>query len=786
MWFLFLITFGVAALFYLFFYLKKKIDFKRKNRELLQLKLFSIRLPIGDSEGKELKREINISEQFFSALVAFKKPVIFEVAVPHIGEEICFYVGIPSSMGDSLKRQIQSLWPDAKVELSEDYNIFNYSGVSAAAWISSKKNFALPIRTYQEMNADTFLPILGALTRINEIGEGGAIQFILKSASSAKKKSIQSLFQSLKRGGKLEGLTDSPFKFSFSDFSKVLSSDKINKENAKDEKIFDDQGIKALEAKLSKPLFEVNIRVLASAATKYQADAILDGFAAGFSQFSSPERNEFKLIQPKNIKELIFQYSFRDFNENQAIVLNSEELASVFHFPTPFTDIPKIKYLKAKESSPPMVLSEKGVLIGESVFQGQVKEIKISDEDRRRHVYVIGQTGTGKSNMLTNMAVDDIKNGKGVAFVDPHGDTIEKILGLIPKNRFNDVVVFDPSDLNRPLGLNMIEYDFSKPEQKTFIVNEMIGIFDKLYDLKVTGGPMFEQYMRNALLLLMEDAVNEPATLMEIPRIFTDVEFRQRKLKRISNPIVVDFWEKEALKAGGEAALSNMTPYITSKFSTFITNDYMRLIIGQTKSAFNFREIIDSGKILLINLSKGKIGDINANLLGMIFVGKILMAALSRVDKQEEERRDFNLYIDEFQNFTTDSIAVILSEARKYHLNLTIAHQFIAQLLEKIRDAVFGNVGSIVAFRVGPQDAEFLVKQFEPVFNKSDLINIDNFYAYAKLLIKGETAKPFNLRTKRSELGDLTIASELKALTREKYGKNREEIEHEIYKRLRE
>ena len=284
----------------------------------------------------------------------------------------------------------------------------------------------------------------------------------------------------------------------------------------------------------------------------------------------------------------------------------------------------------------------------------------------------------------------------------------------------------------------------------------------------------------------MEDAPNEPATLMEVARVFTDADFRQRKLARISNPIVIDFWEKEAVKAGGEAALANMTPYITSKFNNFTSNDYMRPIIGQPKSAFNFRQVMDEGKILLVNFSKGKIGEINANLLGMIITGKILMAALSRVDFPENKRRDFNLYIDEFQNFTTDSIATILSEARKYALNLTMAHQFIAQLTEKIRDAVFGNVGSIISFRVGAQDAEFLVKQFEPVFNENDLVNIDNFNAYAKILINGQTSKPFNIKTLPPEIGKREIGEKIKDLSRLKYGRDRQEVEEEILKRLRE
>ncbi|MEK9180013.1 MAG: DUF87 domain-containing protein, partial [Patescibacteria group bacterium] len=417
----------------------------------------------------------------------------------------------------------------------------------------------------------------------------------------------------------------------------------------------------------------------------------------------------------------------------------------------------------------------------------QKKSIYITEDDRRRHVYVVGQTGTGKSTLLANMFIEDVRNGKGVAIIDPHGDLVNNALGFLPKERLEDLIYFDPGDLERPLGLNMLDFNPSRPEEKTFIVNEMQSIFNKLFSQE-TMGPMFEQYMRNALLLLMEDMPNEPATLIEVPRVFTDPEWRKKKLARITNPVVIDFWEKEAVKAGGEASLANMTPYITSKFNNFIANDYMRPIIGQTKSAFNFREAMDQGKILLINLSKGRLGDINANLLGMIASGKLLMAALSRVDVPEvEKRRDFYLYIDEFQNFTTDSISTILSEARKYKLNLTVAHQFIAQLTEKIRDAIFGNVGSEIVFRVGVQDAEFLAKQFEPTFSQNDLINIDNLNAYAKILMNGETSKPFNIRvlTDSWNTGNRELAQKYKEYSRLKYGKDRHEVEAEIYKRLR-
>jgi len=771
-----------------FFFISKNLRKKRLSKAL-GLRLLLIRLPqkikidspAQPGASEVWKDEINLSAQLFGILSGLKSPFGLEAAVHQIGEEIHFYAAVPKESIEFVSRQIEGLWKEAKVEQIDDYNIFNPSGVSAGVYLKQKLSYTLPIRTYSEANLDTFSPILSGLSKISEVGEGAAIQVLVKPAEQSVKKSILGAINNLKKGAKLDEVIKGGL-IKFKDVKKALEPES---EKEKTEKVIDEEGVRALESKIDKPLLAVNVRVLVSSPSQYQTDIILESITGGFSQFSAPLRNEIKIIKPRNPQSLIYQFSFREFDDNQSMILNTEELSSLFHLPASSTEVPKIKWLKAKEAPAPANLPTKGLFIGESIFRGETKPVYITEDDRRRHIYIVGQTGTGKSTLMTNMVVDDIRSGKGVAIIDPHGDLIERILELIPKQRVEDVIIFDPSNRLRPLGINMLEYDFNRPEEKTFIVNEMQSIFNKLF-LAETMGPMFEQYMRNALLLLMEDAANEPATLMEVARVFTDADFRGRKLARISNPTVIDFWEKEAVKAGGEAALANMTPYITSKFNNFTSNDYMRPIIGQFKSSFNLRQLMDEGKILLVNLSKGKIGDINANLLGMIITGRILMAALSRVDIPQEKRRDFNLYIDEFQNFTTDSIATILSEARKYALNLTMAHQFIAQLTEKIRDAVFGNVGSIICFRVGSQDAEFLAKQFTPVFSESDLVNIDNFIAYVKILIKGETAKPFNIKTLASERGSRELVESIKELSRAKYGRDRQEVEQEILKRLRE
>ncbi len=789
------VTVGIVAGISVFFFLRYLV--RKRTADSLSTSLFLVKIPriiekeqTGGSENKDFKSELAHFEQLLGSLTALKKPFVLEVAVPYIGEEIFFYIGVPKFSAEVAIKQIQGLWNGASVDLVEDdFNIFNVNGASAAAYVKQKEHYGLPIRTYAELGIDSFESVVGSFAKIGEIGEGAALQVVVRPAHAGAKKEIYHVVERLKRGETLKNALHSDLRRSLSEAGEIVNpkSDQ-RKAEEKESRVVDEEMAKALQAKIAKPLFYVNVRIVASAASPFQANDIVDGIAAGFTQFSSPTRNELVVIKPRNPDKLIRKFIFREFDQSQAMTLSSEEIASFYHFPISSTETPRIKWLKSKEAAPPDNLPSTGLYLGDSTFRGQVKPIYITDEDRRRHLYVIGQTGTGKSTLLGSLIIEDIQAGKGVAIVDPHGDLVENALRFVPKERLDDVIYFSPGDLERPLGLNMIDFNVNRPEEKTFIVNEMQSIFNKLFSQE-TMGPMFEQYMRNALLLMMEDFVNEPTTLVEVPRIFTDAAYRTRKLSRINNPVVIDFWEKEAVKAGGEASLANMTPYITSKFNNFISNDYMRPIIGQAKSAFNFREVMDSGKILLINLSKGKIGDINANLLGMIFVGKLLMAALSRVDiANDNDRRDFYLYIDEFQNFTTDSIATILSEARKYRLNLTMAHQFIAQLEDKIKDAVFGNVGSEIVMRVGVQDAEFLVKQFEPIFGENDLQNIDNFNGYVRLLVNGQTSRPFNMKISTASWngGDKDLAAKLKEYSRTKYGMDRQVIEDEIYKRLRE
>ncbi|GAC1414060.1 MAG: hypothetical protein NVSMB66_6960 [Candidatus Doudnabacteria bacterium] len=506
---------------------------------------------------------------------------------------------------------------------------------------------------------------------------------------------------------------------------------------------------------------------------------------ASFMQFSMPPFNGFR-VKEKNSKNILMDYIFRVFNDyGSKTILNTEELASLWHLPTPFIETPNIKWLLSKKAPAPGEVSTDGILLGINNFRNVKTEIKIAREDRSRHMYIIGRTGSGKSALMENMAIQDIINGEGVCVVDPHGDLIENILPHIPKERAEDVILFEPFDLDRPMGLNILEV--KSEEQKDFAVQEMISIFYKLVTDPAMLGPMFEHNMRNAMLTLMADE-EHPGTIADIPRIFTDIQFQKYKVSKVKDLVVRNFWEKEMAKTS-DFHKSEMLGYLISKVGRFVENSMVRNIIGQSKSGFDFREVMDNKKILLVNLAKGKTGEINAKLLGLIIVSKLQMAALSRSDiPNENDRKDFYLYVDEFQNFITDAFSSILSEARKYHLNLIIAHQYLGQLEQAagaagagskdVRDAVFGNAGTEICFRIGVEDAEVMSKEFAPVFNEFDLVNIDRFNAYVKLMINGTASKPFNMATLPPHSGGSKAnADAIRQLSRLKFGRPRDEVE---------
>lgn len=807
-----LITFFSGAFILLRSFLRFRFEVSRSlNMDLEVIKITKINKRKDEiSKPDEWKEEIASMEQLLISLAGFRGKaslmqklfyypphVVFEIANPSTSEEILFFMAVPRRFRESIEKQVHSFFPNAVVEKVSDYTIFSPSSFTSVSTLKLKNIFALPLKTYRTLSIDPLNEISNSLSKLETIDEGAVLQIILVPVDSGWHRTGKNIAHEMQQGKQLKDVHQSFASKVGKEAGKVafevISPKKKDSSIRQDEKKFvqltpeEQELIKSVDTKASKSGFMTNIRLIASARTQSRADEILAHLENAFAQFENHDVNNFQInkrTKGRAMREIVYDYIFRNFDDENSMILSTEEIASIFHFPISTTETPKIKWLKAGAAPPPVNVPKEGILLGYNDYRGTKTDIRITDNDRRRHMYVIGQTGVGKSVFLQEMAKRDALSGKGFCFIDPHGDAIEDILTVIPRERAEDVIIFDPSDVERPFGLNMLEYDPAHPEQKTFVINEMIGIFDQLYDLKATGGPMFEQYMRNAMLLIM-DHPESGSTLLEISKVLSDPEFRKMKLAHCTNPIVIDFWTKEAEKAGGEASLANMVPYITSKLTTFISNDMMRPIISQQKSTLNFREIMDDGKILLVNLSKGKIGEINARLLGMVIVGKILMGALSRVDTPEAERKDFYMYLDEFQNVTTNSIAQILSEARKYHLVLILAHQFIAQLKEEISKAVFGNVGSMCAFRVGPEDGEFLEKQFAPVFTAQDLVNVDNRNCFARLLMNNELTKPFNMKTFAPTTGDIELSHHLKQLSRLRYGRDAQIVTREILARTR-
>jgi hypothetical protein len=700
---------------------------------------------------------------------------------------VTFYASVPRESRDYVEQQIHANLPLAQIEEVADYNIFPVKGVILGTRLGFRRESYLPIINYKKLESDPLNALTNALAKV-EKGEGAVIQLVVRSARHEWRNKGIKIASYMQQGNSF-----SQAKRKLEPIGMLLGSGhKSSHKEGEPPKEYrlsplETEMVKSIEEKTGQVGIDVNINIVTAAPAAAHAKLHLDNIVNAFGQYTSPQfGNAFRKVASG--KRVIDDLVFRTFHSGHAAVLTPDELASIYHLPLPSTETPNIRWLTARKSAPPPNLPEEGMTLGVIKYRRGEYPVRIAQPDRLRHMYIIGKSGTGKSEFLKQMMKQDIEAGRGICAIDPHGELAQDAIKLVPKSRADDVIYFNPSDYERPMGLNMLEYDPKYPEQKVFVVNEMLKIFDKLYDLKATGGPMFEYYMRNALLLIMENP-ESGSTLLEVPRVLADERYRAYKLSKCRNQAVRDFWIKEAQKAGGESSLANMVPYIASKLAPFITNDLMRSIVGQQKSSFNIREAMDSNKILLLDLAKGKLGDLNAYLIGMVLVGKILNAALSRQDMDRAARQDFFLYIDEFQNFITDSIATILSEARKYGLGLIVAHQYVSQLAPggdtKIRDAVFGNAGTIVAFRVGAEDAEFLNKEFAPTFTPFDLINCEAATANVKLLIKNTSSRPFNMNLGPMVQSDNRYVEAIKQLSRLKYGRDRDIVEAEIAERTR-
>ncbi|HEC94099.1 MAG TPA: DUF87 domain-containing protein [Candidatus Kaiserbacteria bacterium] len=779
---------------------EKAPEFKALHMALYEVQLPEFKSTQENAREKPLKEMVSVMEQFYSGLLSVsaatpQEPpyIVLEMAVSLEGSLLSFYVAVPNGKRDMFEKQLLAVFPLALLTLQpNDYNIFVENGTTLISEARLTDVPMLPLKDYTEFDYDPLNTVLNAFAKIQDNEEGAALQIIFSPQGERYvahfRKVLQALRKGMKRGKAFNipsttlGEVGKEFKDFFFTGSKSKEDESRIREEEKRQAEINKNDIEQLEKKISTPIAGVSMRLLVSSPDAGRAEQVLSDIESAFNQFDNTLGNhlEFARVKEKKTNSVADAYSFR-LPGDHLMPLSLRELSTMYHFPsTGITSSPHLKQSRFATAPAPVDLPKSGIQIGTNIVRGQGVPIFIDEEDRLRHLYVIGQTGTGKTSFLKTLIEQDMREGRGVCFIDPHGNDIVDVLAAVPPERYEDVIYFDPAYLDRPFGLNMLEYDPQRPEQKTFIVNELFMIFRSLYgDVPESMGPAFEQYFRNSTMLIMEDP-ESGSTMLDIGRVLSDESFRNMKLSHSHNPVVNQFWTGIATKAGGEASLENIVPYITSKLDDFTSNDFMRPIIGQQNSSFDFRDIIDNKKILLVNLSKGRLGERNANLLGLILVGKIFMAALSRADSLGVDLPPFYFYIDEFQNITTDSIPAILSEARKYKLSLNIAHQFLDQVNEKTRDAVFGNVGNMVVFRVGEKDGEFFAKQFAPTFSASDFVNIENFNAYVKILAHGVPQKPFNIHALNPPQRNLAQVDDLRELSYLTYGRDRATIEEEI------
>ena len=778
---------------------RKGLPVPEEVKHSLELVLFEIQ-PQTHGEGAPEERKqaklaqlLASSEQLYAGLLSFvegREGFSLELAVPQGSEEALLYLAVPREKKVLVERLLASVFPNARVtEARGDYNVFTYQGEHAAAYAALASHPVFPLKTSEDFEHDPMNLLLAAFSKIAKHGEGAAVQVTVGNEGERYNRHYKKMLRELEKGKSVpEALrvAETDFGEALHLIGKRLFSVQTGTGMRAPQHGGDQVAIEEVGRKIRTRIAPASIRIVASARERGRAQALVDNIGMSFSQYDDPRGNRlvFKKVGHWGMAKFLRDFTYRTFRSDIALPLSLAEITALFHFTAErITTSRELKRSGGKQAAAPVDAGGEGIVLGVNRYGADETEVHFAPQDRLRHAYVIGQTGTGKTGLIKHMIIQDIENGEGVAFIDPHGNDIEDVLAAVPPERAKDVIYFDPAHTDTPMGLNMLEYDHSKPEMKTFVVDEVYGIFRKLYaDVPEAFGPMFEQYYRNAVQLVVEDP-ESGSTFLEIPRVFADPAFRALKLSRCQNPVVMQFWEKIAAGAQGDPSLENVAPYITSKFDVFLTNDIMRPIVSQEKSAFDFRAILDDRKIFLANLSKGRLGEKNTSLLGLILVSKFLQAAFSRVDARRE-LPPFYLFIDEFQNFATPSIATILSEARKYKLSLTVAHQFIAQLDEGIRDAVVGNVGTKVAFRVGTTDAEFLEKQFAPTFSAQDIEQLPNRHAVLSLLVGGTPARPFSLQTLNLPAADYARVEALKAHSYATYGRPREAVERGIRERF--
>ncbi|HKM20395.1 MAG TPA: type IV secretion system DNA-binding domain-containing protein [Candidatus Dojkabacteria bacterium] len=695
---------------------------------------------------------------------------------------IRFFVVAPQHLSRFIEGQIYAQYPNADIEYVQDYaglptekdNIFVTTGE-----IEMEKDSIFPLKTFRSFEVDPLAAITGAMSELNRY-EQVWLQVIVRPVSNYWQAKSKEYITATKEGKSIGGPT---FGEALSNFVKGVGSAMSTDEKPVQKEIVkllpgQEEELSEIANKMLKVGFEFKIRVVTKAEDQFRSEQLLRDVIASFKQFTTAHLNNLVYAKPgKDGKEMYEDYLKRDIGSEGDIV-NIEELASLYHLPNISVETPNIAWSRSRKLEPPMNLprstDDDVTTFAETSYRDMKVEFGLKRRDRVRHFYLLGKTGTGKSTLFKNMFISDVLAGDGACFVDPHGDTVEELLSYIPPNRVQDVVYFNPTDVDHPVGFNLLE--LKDKSQRDLIADGVVEVFKKQFG--DSWGPRLQYILTNTVATLAEA---QGTSLLAVTRILIDKNYRKFILKQLNDPILYKFWAEEyAQMAENSRLVTEAVSPIQNKVGRFISSAVTRNIVGQVKSTIDLREIMDNQKILLVNLAQGRLGEETASLLGGMIITRLQATAMERVDIPEEERKDFFLFVDEFQNFATESFAKILSEARKYKLNLTMTNQYIDQLPLTVRQAIFGNVGTLGSFVVSQADASILEKEFAPVVSSDDLVSLDAYAMYIKLCIDGMTSVPFSAKSLPVRYQKYNLRDEIVAASREKYGMPREEIEDRI------
>ncbi len=712
--------------------------------------------------------------------------ISFEI-ISSCEDGIRFFVVTPGHLAKFIEGQIYAQYPNADISYEKDYSL-NNSEIGEEVFVTSgevemEKDSIFPIKTFRNFEVDPLAAITGAMSEL-EKGEKAWLQIIVRPISNYWQKKSKEYISAIREGKDMGGFNIiAKLTSLIATIGKNLSyseSQGAKKEVVKLEPGQEEE-LSEIETKMLKLGFEVRVRIVTKAGTQERSEQILRDIMASFKQFTTAHLNNFVHAVPqKTGKEIYEDYIKRFMPNGEEDILNIEELASLYHLPNISVETPTIAWSRSKKLEPPMNVPKASdgdvTIFGETDYRGHRINFGLKRGDRARHFYLLGKTGAGKSTLFKNMFISDVLAGDGACFVDAHGDTVEELLEYIPPNRIDDVIYFNPTDIENPVGFNLLE--LKDKSQRDLIADGVVEVFKKQFG--DSWGPRLQYILTNTVATALEA---QGITLLAVIRMLTDMNYRKFILKQVHDPILYKFWVEEfAQMSQNPRLLAEAVSPIQNKVGRFISSAVTRNIVGQVKSTIDLREIMDNRKILLVNLAQGKLGEETASLLGGMIITRLQATAMERVDIPFEQRKDFFLYVDEFQNFATDSFAKILSEARKYKLNLIMTNQYIDQLPLTVRQAIFGNVGTLGSFVVSQSDASILEKEFAPVVSADDLVSLDAFSMYVKLCIDGMTSTPFSAKSLPPRYEKFHLRDEIVQRSREKYGVPRAEIEEKIDK----